>query len=227
MKIKIRPLVLLACLFLSTQLTAQKRQFTGKVTYEIEMNLGGVPAEAAGMLPSSMTLLISAGKVKTEVHTMMGVQSSIMDLNEKSIITLMEVMGQKLAILDTWENLAKDKKVQPVFIISETGKTKMIAGYPAKKVLIKSLSDTGEETLHGMAWYTEALNIHPDFNFSKPMHSEINGLLLEYEMDAGNNIKMKLTATEITSERIRPATFAIPDDYEIITRAELSKRIDW
>lgn len=227
MKIKNWPLVLLVYLFLSTQLTAQKRQFTGKVTYEIEMNLGDFLSEAADMLPSSMIMLISADKVKTEVHTKMGVQSTIMDLNEKSVITLLEMMGHKLAVIDTWENLAKNKEMLPEFIISHTGATKTIAGYTAREVHIKYKSDSGETTIHEKAWYTDALNLHPDFNFRMPAYSAINGLLLEYEMDAGNNITMKLTATEISAQRIRPATFAIPNDYEIITRAELSKRIDW
>ncbi len=227
MKIKIRPLIVLAMLISTVHLSAQKRPFTGRVTYEIQMNLDGLPAEAAGMLPTSMTTFISADKLKTEVHTMLGVQSTIMDLNEKTIITLMEVMGQKLAIVDTYESLTKDQKVQPEYIVSETGETKTIAGYTAKKALIKSISDNGDEILHGKAWFTDALNIHPNINFNKLIYSAINGLLLEYEMDAGNNIKMKLTATEISSERLRPAIFAIPDDYEIITRAELSRRIEW
>ncbi len=213
-------------LVVSFQLHAQKR-FTGKIIYKISMDMEGIPPEAKGMLPTTMGTYIGADKVKTEIITAMGTQSTILDLKEKSHTTLMDIMGQKLAIKDTFDDVQKEMKDVPEYRIEITGETKEIAGYTATKALIKRITDDGRERIEGKAWFTDKLNINPDINFSNPLYKDLQGLLLDYEMDAGNNMKMKLTAVEVSSQRIKDSMFDIPADYEIITREELSRKIGW
>ena len=100
----------LLSLVFSNDLYPQKRSFTGKVIYKINLDQTGLPDEARAMMPTTVTTYIGNDKVKTEIATMMGNQQTILDLNEKSHITLMEVMGQKLAIKDSYEELMKKMK---------------------------------------------------------------------------------------------------------------------
>jgi GLPGLI family protein len=219
-------IALVVLINVSGRLYAQK-PFTGKVIYKISMDLEGIPPEAKAMLPTTMGTYIGADKVKTEIITAMGTQSTILDLKEKSHTTLMDIMGQKLAIRDTFEEVQKEMNDLPEYRIDITDETKEIAGYIAKKALIKHITDEGPEKIEGQAWFTDKLNINPDINFSNPLYKDLQGLLLDYEMDAGNNMKMKLTAVEVSSQRIKDSMFDIPADYEIITRQELSRKIGW
>jgi GLPGLI family protein len=208
----------------SLQLHAQK-PFTGKVIYKISMEMEGIPPEAKAMLPTTMATYISDDKVKTEIITAMGTQSTILNMNEETHVTLMDIMGQKMAIKDTYEELQKEMGDQPEYRMDITGETKEIAGYTAKKVLIKRITNDGKEKVEGQAWFTDELNINRGINFTNPMYKELDGLLLEYDMDAGNNMKMQLMAVEVASQKLKKSVFEIPSDYEIITREELGRKI--
>jgi hypothetical protein len=48
---------------------AQKKPFTGKVTYKIDLNMAGLPEEVKGMMPKSMAMYIGESKVKTEIRS--------------------------------------------------------------------------------------------------------------------------------------------------------------
>jgi hypothetical protein len=39
---------------------AQKKPFTGKVTYKIDLNMAGLPEEVKGMMPKSMAMYIKS-----------------------------------------------------------------------------------------------------------------------------------------------------------------------
>jgi GLPGLI family protein len=217
-------IALLIVLGTSLELHAQK-PFTGKVIYKISMEMEGIPPEAKSMLPTTMVTYISDDKVKTEISTAMGTQSTILNMNEETHVTLMDIMGQKMAIKDTYEELQKEMGDQPEYSMDITGETKEIAGYTAKKVVIKRITSDGEEKTEGQAWFTDELNINPGINFTNPFYRDLDGLLLEYDMDAGNNMKMQLMAVEVSSQKLKKSLFEIPSDYEIITREELGRKI--
>jgi hypothetical protein len=221
-------LITLGLLFGSTQfLSAQKKSFTGKVTYKISFDMSGLPPEARGMMPTTMAMYIGTEKVKTEIITVMGNQSTILNMKEKTHTTLMDIMGQKLAIRDTYEELMNQVKDAPEYKIVETSETKEIAGYNCKKMLIKKVNAEGNEVDEGQIWLADNLNLHPDFYFNQPAYKNLNGLMMEYEMDTGNNMKMKLTAVEVSWQKVKDSEFEIPAQYEIITREELNSKISW
>ncbi|MBE0637303.1 MAG: DUF4412 domain-containing protein [Bacteroidales bacterium] len=222
-KVGISLLAMFLIFGISQKLNAQKKQFTGKVIYRISFDMADIPPEASGMMPTTMAMYIGNNKVKTEIITVMGNQSTILDLNDKTHTTLMDIMGEKLAIKDTYESLMEELKNTPEYVIEATDETKEIAGHPCKKVLLKKVKE-GEEVVDGELWLTTNLNLHPNFYFNQPSYKDLKGLMMEYEMDAGNNMKMKLTAVEVTGQKIKDADFEIPEDYEVITRQELSKK---
>lgn len=221
-------IITLGLLFGSIQsLNAQKKAFTGKVTYKISFDMSGLPPEAKSMMPTTMAIYIGAEKVKTEIITVMGNQSTILDMKGKTHTTLMDIMGQKLAINDTYEELMSQVKDAPEYNIVETNETREIAGYTCKKMLIRKVDTQGNEVDEGQIWLAENLNLHPDFYFNQPAYKGLNGLMMEYEMDAGNNMKMKLTAVEVAGQKIKDTEFEIPAEYETITREELNRKISW
>lgn len=225
-KIGITLLALVFALGISQKLNAQKKAFTGKVIYKISFDMTGIPPEAKSMMPTTMAMYIGTDKVKTEIITVMGNQSTILDMNDKTHTTLMDVMGQKLAIRDTYESLMEEMKNAPEFAIEVTDETKEIAGQSCKKVLLKKVKD-GEEVVEGELWLADGINLHPDFYFNQPNYKDLRGLMMEYELDAGNNMKMKLTAVEVSGQKIKDSEFAVPTEYEVITRAELSKKLGY
>jgi len=202
---------------------AQKKPFTGKVTYKIDLNMAGLPEEVKGMMPKSMAMYIGESKVKTEIITAMSNQSTILDLNEKSHTTLFDVMGQKLAVKESYEELT-DQWLEDDYSIKITDDSKVIAGYKCKKVILKETYADGEQKEVGFAWFTDELKLHENFNFNNPNYKNLHGLLMEYEMDAGNNMNMKFTAIEVSSMKIKDSAFTPPEGYETITREELSKK---
>lgn len=217
--------IALLSLAFSNDLYPQKKSFTGKVIYKINLDQTGLPDEARAMMPTTVTTYIGNDKVKTEIATMMGNQQTILDLNEKSHTTLMEVMGQKLAIKDSYEELMKKMNDFPEFRIEITNETMEIAGLDCKKVLIKKVSPDGKESTDGYAWFTDEFKLNPAFNFNNPTFKDLNGLLMDYEMMTGNNMKMKLTAVEVNKQKIKDSEFEIPSEYKFMTRQELSRII--
>lgn len=217
--------LLAAIILMPAVLSAQKKAFTGKVTYKIDFDMAGLPEEAKSMMPTTMAMYIGSDKVKTEIITVMGNQSTIIDLDEKTHITLMNVMGQKLAIKDTFEELMSLMASSGEYSIEITDETKEIAGYTCQKALLKKITGEGESEEAGEAWFTGALKLHENFNFNNPQFNEIKGLMMEYGMDAGNNMKMSFTAVEVAGMKIKGAEFEVPADYEIVTREDLAKRM--
>lgn len=214
-----------AVLLMPALLMAQKKAFTGKVTYKIDFDMAGLPEEAKSMMPTTMAMYIGNDKVKTEIITVMGNQSTIIDLDEKAHITLMNVMGQKLAIKDTFEELTAQMPSTEEYSVEITDETKEIAGYSCKKAVLKKIISEGNTEEVGVAWFTDGLKVHENFNFNNPQYNKIKGLLMEYGMDAGNNMKMSFTAVEVAGMKIKEAEFEVPEDYEIITREDLAKRM--
>lgn len=115
---KTRITILLSLIFLISGFTvnaAKKRDFTGKITYKITIDAENLPEQAKAMMPKTMTMWIGDNMTKTEIYTQMGMQSSIENLEDKSKIALLELMGQKYAIRDSWGKTCrkKPKKLLP------------------------------------------------------------------------------------------------------------------
>ncbi len=120
-------------------------------------------------MPKSMAMYIGESKVKTEIITAMSNQSTILDLNEKSHTTLFDVMDQKLAVKESYEELT-DQWLEDDYSIEITDDSKVIAGYKCKKVILKETDADGEQKEVGFAWFTDELKLHENFNFNNPIY---------------------------------------------------------
>lgn len=220
---KIKQLLVILLIFLSlTPLYAQKKPFTGKITYKITFESEDLPAAIRSMLPTSMAMYIGHSKVKTEIITSMGKQVSITDLRDQSQITLVEVMGQKYALVDKGNATGQENK--PRTEVNLTGETRLIAGYPSKKAVVKKLIDGADPQTIGEVWFTDALQFPENLNRNNPVYYDIKGLLTEYTLDAGSGLRMNFSAIEILPMKIKLSAFDVPEGYQLITQEELMNR---
>lgn len=197
---------------------AIKKNFTGKITYSISVQADNLPEQAKAMMPKTMTLYVGKDKTKTELYTQMGMQSSIENLEDKSKISLIDMMGQKFVIRDTYEDVQKEMEDIPELTIERTGETKEIAGYQCEKLIASQVED-GKE--FATAWVTPELTAHENMNFSNEAFGGITDMLLEFEMDAGNGIIMTFTAIEVDKKKVKDSVFEVPEGFKETTREEL------
>jgi hypothetical protein len=223
MKTKISILLFLA--FLITGFTAnaaKKKAFTGKITFKISIDSENLPEQVKAMMPKTMNMYIGENKTKTELFTQMGMQSSIENLVDKSKVSLIEVMGQKYAIRDSWEDLQKEMKGMPELDLERTGETKEIMGYTCEKIVARKVED-GEQ--YATAWVTSEMKVPENINFSNEAFKDVDDMLLEFQMDTGNGMMLTFTAIEIDKKKIKDEVFEVPEGFRETTRDELQKTL--
>jgi len=170
------------------------------------------------MLPKTMMLHIGEDKTKSELFTQMGAQSSIEDLTAQTKIALLDLMGQKFALYQSFEDVQKEMLEAPQLEIENTDETQEIAGYACKKVIAKKTSDG---SVFSTAWVADELVVNENINFSNPAFHGIKGVLLKFELDAGNGMMLTFTASEIEKKNIKDSFFEVPEGYKKTTREEL------
>jgi GLPGLI family protein len=187
------------------------KDFKGVITYKVTLEGSGVTDEMKGMMPKTMTMSIMGNKARTEMVMSMGKQISISDGVEKMTITLLDMMGQKIAIKSSFDEInAEAPKVK----VDVTSETKEIQGYICKKAII-----TTEDDMEMIVYYTEELGSQ-DLNFVNPEFKDINGVMLEFEMP-NEMFTMHLTAVSIEKKNIDASEFVIPEGYQVKTKEEL------
>lgn len=196
---------------------AKKKEFTGKITYKISIQADDIPEEAKAMLPKTMSMHIGADKTKTELFTQMGMQSAIEDLNAKTKVALLDIMGQKFALYETTADIEAELSEAPKTTMEITDETKEIAGYVCKKAIAKK----ADGSIYSTAWFTDELEVHEGMNFSNPSFSQIKGVLLEFDVEAGGNMMMTFTALEVDKKKIKESVFEVPEGFKKTTRDEL------
>jgi len=199
------------------------KPFKGKIVYKISYEKNEMEEGVTGMLPKLMSMYFSDDKIKTDLVTELGTQSAIYDLNERTKTALMDLMGSKYAIRDTWETIQADHEKKPKPEVILTGETITIAGYNCRKALIKIKESEEAEPVESIAWFTEEIVVNPEVNFSNALFRDIKAVLMEYEMEAGNGLKMKFSAFSVEKMKIPSKDFDVPEGYAQVTREVLMK----
>ncbi len=200
----------LAFLMLGTSFKSNLETFEGEITYAITYLK--VPAELAGMesmLPKNVSMLLSGRKSKIVQEVMGGSQIVIADENDGSGDMLMDMMGMKIHVHMSKEEL--DKETASVkTTINELNETKQILGYACKKA---------EMIVDGKSmevWYTDKIDaFHKDFE-------KLDGFPLEY-ITTEEGMTIKMTASKIDERKLDKAEFEIPSGYQTYTLEELGK----
>lgn len=193
-------------LIFSTDSIAQKGS-EGKIVYDIEL-IGVEEDNPMAAMLSDATLTVYFSKNFTRSDMDMGISQSItvVDIKDEVSTTLVEAMGTKSKIVNDLKELKGEvdsKDSENDFDVEYTDETKEIAGYECKKAIL-----TTKETSM-VLWVTEDINFNPK---GMPMteFTGIKGVLLEYEMGEEMGA-MKMTATEVTMEKLDKSLFDLEE----------------
>ncbi|TAL62273.1 MAG: DUF4412 domain-containing protein [Bacteroidetes bacterium] len=195
-------------------------EFEGKITYEITVEGGDMPPGAMAMFSGS-ELTVHMKGVKSRSDMSMGMQNTttISDIKTGTSVILMDMMGNKYKIKS---DPAKDEKA-PNMEVKYLNDTKIIAGYKCKRADVTLRDEKENQMVSRTVWYTEDISNHMVNN---PRHSDfkgIKGMPLEYEMAAGQGIKMKMTAKTVSKESVPDSKFDIPEGYKETTMEDMEK----
>jgi len=213
---------LLIILSIAASLTSNaQKNFAGHILYQIDYDGLGENAAMKSMLPSEMKFILKNNKSRSELKTGMGDQITIFDSDAKTVVNLLDIMGQKVAIKKSVGEIERERTKYSKLKVSISDEIKNIAGYNCKKALIEvDAEDFGGLTTFTV-FYTEDLG-NMGINYSDPLFNKINGVMLQYEIST-RGLLMKFSASEVKAEDVPENAFAIPSDYKETTQDELKK----
>lgn len=194
---------------------AEFKPFEGTIVYDIEYI--EVPEEVQGMesmLPQTTSMSISGDLVRVEQEVMGGTQVVIVDNLKKESHILMNMMGQKIDIFLTKEEIeaAEAEAGTNEMEVKELDGKKSILGYKCKQALLID-PETGDSQ---EVYYTKKLEIaHKDFK-------SLRGFPLEY-YTTQESMKIKMTASEIKAKKLDASLFKVPPGYQQMSMDELNQ----
>jgi len=202
------------CVMCFIKVSAQnKSNFEGIVTYNISFESSGLPPEALAMFKGSETVTyIKSDKFRVDMKMPMQSSTFIMDNKNKNIVSLMDIMGKKYLIKMNESDIKKEQDTAPETIIKYTEETKMIAGYKCKKAEITAKESKGAAI---DVFYSDEIPT----NDIKPVYKGLKGFPLEYSINQGG-MEMKLTAKNISKEKVSDSKFEIPKEGYTVTTVE-------
>ncbi|MCD6065554.1 MAG: hypothetical protein K0S33_380 [Bacteroidetes bacterium] len=194
----------------------------GTITYE--MSADGLPPEQAAMVSGSeLKMYFKGEKSRTEFNNAFVSTTTVKD--DKKIVTLMDIMGQKKYMEVTADEAKKMEGKSPEPKIEYKDETKKIAGYDCKKAIITRKNEKGESST-STVWYTEKI---PYKGQGKSKGSAgfgaLKGAPLEFEMEMGP-MKAKLVATEVSMGAVSDSKFvANTEGYVKMSKEEMEKQM--
>jgi hypothetical protein len=202
-----------------TQAQTTTKPFQGTITYSITP-VGTVEPALAAQLPKSSTMSIKETKSKTETAQGPAVITEITNGTTKVYTILLDMPTGKYCLKLTEDSIRKglDKKLTATVKFEDS--TKVIAGYTCKKAVLTFKDVDGTETTETI-FYTEEIG-GKDFNFNNEYYL-IPGLMMEYIKNAGMDITLKYTVSEVKKGKISDKIFMTPDDFKELTPEEAKK----
>lgn len=218
---KILAAAILALLSITNLAAQKKTPFEGTVTYGISFEGLGLPPEALTMLNGAEAVsYIKGEKRRTDLNMAIQSTTSIIDGKNKSVVTLMDIMGQKYLIRSGADELKKEEEQQPELSIKYTDDTKDIAGYKCQKAEVTVKSKDGKEDLVNV-YYTREISTSD----IKVPYKGLKGFPMEYQVNQGG-IKMTFTAKSVSRDPVPDSKFDIPKDgYKEVTMDDFRKQM--
>lgn len=205
-----------ALLVLATSALAQKKLKEGKVTYEISYPGLQLDPQQAAMLPTESISYIKNGRSRIENKMGMGMSTvTITDSKEGSVVTLIDMMGNKTALKVTKEQAEKEAEQRKIEkpVIKETNETKEVAGFKCKKAEV-----TDSKGNKSIVWYTPDIEGRTD----KGQFKGISGFPMEFEVSQ-QGMTMKFVVKNVSEEKVPDEMFNIPPGYKEMTMDEFKK----
>jgi GLPGLI family protein len=204
---KFTHILLFPVLLLSSfSVLAQRKLTEGTILYDITISNGtDKPQNAEFLDGATNAVYIKGGKVRTEMVSSLGSQSTIIEQTggKKEVTILKEYGPQKFMInLTAADWVDVNKKFENVTFTYDPAATKIIQGFTAKKAVGK-LGDGTTFTV----WYTPDITVdNKDFQYA---NRNLPGLALEYETNMGN-LKVVYTVSKLSFAPVPQAKFDLP-----------------
>lgn len=190
-----------------------KKPFEGTIVYSLNFDEAGLDPASASMLQGrEMIISIKGDKSKMEMDMGMMKTVTISDSKEGTAVTLMDIMGQKLALKMSKEEIEKQRSEAKEPTIKYTDETKEVAGYKCKKAI--ALTEEGDELA---IFYTDEI---PSGSAANNQFKGLNGFPLEYQANQ-NGLKMMVTAKSVKVGKVDDSKFKISSEYKEVTQEQL------
>ena len=209
-------ILILSMILITFQVTA--KDFKGVITYKITYSGDNINEQMKAYLPKVMTTSFKGMMSRTDMIMGMGKTVKIKNGEDNSVITLIDMMGQKIAIKMSSEEVQQDLEKEKNVSVEIKNETKEILGYTCKKAVITMTDDAGGEDII-IVYFTNELGDNVNY-WDTPEFRNIDGIMLEFEMPTPQ-FTMTFTATSIDKKNVPKSDFEIPDDYEIKTKEEV------
>jgi hypothetical protein len=208
-------LVVLVPVFLSGY--APPKEFTGVIVYNISYDSENMDPQMASYLPKTMKMTVKAPMSRMEMSMGMGSNITIFDSETREGVSLVDMMGMKIAVKTTAEDMEKEIQEAGDIEVEKFDETKEILGYTCKKAVVK-VKGSGDLTVY----YTDEIDTGID-NSSNVIFRDIEGMMLEFEMDQ-DGLKMHFVAVNIDKKKVSDDLFQIPEGFEEMTKEEMESR---
>lgn len=208
--------ILLCCLN-----TFSQTHFEGTVTYDMTISGTEVSPQLIHLLPDGFTLYVKGSRSRLEISSGMSEVTVIGDNASGSAVTLMDLMGKKLAIKtdSTQVNEALDKLGEYRIVHVDGGK--QILGYACKKAFLIRQDAASADT--STVWYTEEL---PPFdvvsNQFLPNMSDWFPMEVHTRKDGTSMI---ISVQEIKKNSLETELFEVPPDYHLVDQEEMRRKL--
>jgi GLPGLI family protein len=200
--------------------TVAGKPFEGVITYKITYPDSKFSESQLAMFPKVLTVSIKGSKSRTDLQ-MSGMNTvEITDYNDKTSVSLLNMMGQKYALKETTAEIENKLTSEGIPSVELSEETKVIAGYTCKKAVVTMNNDGVKSTYE--AYYSSELGSKL-VNFSNPLFKDIDGALLEFTMK-NREVTMKFIATSVEKKGLAAKDFEIPSDYTLTTQDELKSK---
>ena len=206
--------ILLAVPFLLSSFGISAKGFKGVITYKVSVTGSSVTDEVKAMMPKTMVLMVKEEKSRTEMVMGMGKTVVLNDAEANTSTVLLDMMGQKMAIQSTPEDIQKEIDKSSNYTVEKSSETKQILDYTCKKATI-----TSEEGTVVTVYFTDELGTGSIY-FDDPQFSTIDGLMLEFEIP-NEGMTMKFTAISVEKKNLSDSDFEIPEGYEIKSKEDM------
>lgn len=219
MKKQIRLLMVIAAMFLTVNMFAQK-PFAGRILFETTAEGTTNPAIAAELAESTMEYIVMGNNFRMNMNQ--GIDLiTIANGNNKTYTVIFGIPGYgNYYIQRTAEDLQKKQSTIKTDY-QYTEESREIAGYNCKKVIVKTTDLETDEEDSSVIWVTTELGLGDDINFYD--HPGLKGYPLRTEVKTeldGEDVTLCITATKVTPDKkIKPTMFLLPSDAKSIKEA--------
>jgi GLPGLI family protein len=197
---------------------AQTKFSEGKIVFDITYPGTDLDQNMMAMMPTDATIYVKKDMSRMEMKMGMGSMVAISDAKSGTTTTLMDMMGQKIAMKITPDDLKKEKEKSGKPQVQITDETKDIAGYKCRKAIVTTTTD-GKDKYTFNVWFTKDIEAK---NSAKNQIEGIDGFMMEFETKQ-QGMTIKMTAQSVTPQPVDDSMFVIPDGYKQMTMDDMKK----